>query len=107
MFTITEAAQNKLRQQLAQEDSWIGIGIKVKNSGCSGLSYVIEGAIGIEPSDININVNDLLILVDPESYKVIENATLDYVQHRFSHKFVFDNPLTIDECGCGDSFSIK
>jgi iron-sulfur cluster assembly protein len=32
---------------------------------------------------------------------------MDYVKDRLSSKFVFNNPNAKENCGCGESFSVK
>ena len=49
--TMTEAAQNHVRNYLANRGRGLGIRLGVKTTGCSGLSYVLEFVDELQEGD--------------------------------------------------------
>jgi iron-sulfur cluster assembly protein len=44
------------------------------------------------------------VLVDPESAKVLEGVSIDYVESLQGSGFAIHNPNAVRSCGCGNSF---
>ncbi len=103
---VTELAQNKLKEILANEKTKLqGIRLKVIGGGCSGLSYKIDFD-NITDKDSVINLPDLLVMIDPKSLIYLKDSILDYSEGLESKGFIFRNPHAKNTCGCGDSFNI-
>jgi iron-sulfur cluster assembly protein len=104
MITLTSAAHQQIKQQLAKRGTALGIGIGIKNSGCGGHSYTLEFVDNTNPLDIEIVIDDVKIYVDPYHTTYLRGTTVDYVTSGFQSGFTFDNPNVKAECGCGESF---
>jgi iron-sulfur cluster assembly protein len=108
MITITEKANNKIKQTLAKRGKGLGIRIGVKTTGCSGLAYVLEyvDEYNYELGVINFAQKDFLLLVDEKSLVYLKGLNIDYVRNGLNEGFEFTNPNERDRCGCGESFRV-
>ncbi len=112
-LTMTPEAQKHVRQSLAQsQDSRaIGIRVGVKKAGCSGYEYVLEYAYEGSTSELDyeFKFDDLIVVVDKETYlKFLSGGTvLDYRREGLNEGLKFDNPNVANQCGCGESFTLK
>ena len=77
--------------------------------GCNGNKYVMKYcAPGEEgPFDEIIEQDGVKVVVDADSLMYILGTKIDYKEDDISAEFVFDNPLAVSTCGCGESFSTK
>jgi Fe/S biogenesis protein NfuA len=96
MLKITDNAQNKFREVLAAEDRQ-GQGIRMTaKRGMSpfsvdyGLSFVEAGQE--HAADKLFEFGDLKVYVDPQSYPLVEDATVDYVHGLSESGFKITNP---------------
>lgn len=106
MITITETAKQQLKNRLEQQDSFEGIKVSVKKTGCSGWMYVLDFADTINPNDIVLEGTGYKLIIDANSKDVLEGTTLDYKKEILSEGFEFINPNESGRCGCGESFTI-
>jgi iron-sulfur cluster assembly accessory protein len=90
-----------------------GIRLGVKNSGCSGLSYVIGIDINIAENDIvfehqigNKNAS-IQVIIHQDALTYLSGLTVDYVTEGLNSQIKFINPNVKSVCGCGESFSIE
>ena len=105
-INLSDEANNYL--QIQSKTNFIKMGLKP--SGCSGFKYTVKD---IHPDDID-DETSTIFLFDP-LYLVINNndlqnfkgMKLDYKKSGLNGELVFENPNTHDECGCGESFSLK
>ena len=44
------------------------------------------------------------VLIDPAALMHLLGSTVDFVDNRLRSEFVFNNPNSKGECGCGESF---
>ena len=96
MFNITENAQNKFRSVLEAEGRQ-GRGIRVTaKRGMSpftvdyGLAFMDPGQE--HPADKVFEFAGLKVYVDPQSYPLVEGATVDYVSGLSESGFKITNP---------------
>jgi iron-sulfur cluster assembly accessory protein len=106
-ITLTEAAQKKVAQLIAQEASEqeLYLRVAVKPGGCSGYSYDMYFDTVIEEDDIVTQFGDVKVVIDPDSANLIRGSTLDYSDSLSSAGFHITNPNATRTCGCGSSFS--
>ena len=105
IITLSENAANRIKEIMskAEKDS-VGVRVGVKSGGCAGMSYVMEYAKEINPSDEIIEDKGVKVFVDPGAIMYLLGTEMDYKKEDFSSTFVFNNPNETERCGCGESF---
>ena len=106
-ITLTAAATQQIRTQLAKRGSGIGLRLGVKITGCSGLAYTYEYADALRDGDQVFGEAGATLVVDAASLATMDGARLDYVSQGMKQTFQFDNPNVGSTCGCGESFNLK
>jgi iron-sulfur cluster assembly protein len=107
LVTITERAQQEVREIFEREQRGADVGLRlcVIGGGCSGLSYEMKfddpGA-----DDAVIRYQGFSLLLDPKSAIYLKGITLDFQDGLMGKGFVFVNPNATNTCGCGESFSV-
>ena len=104
--TITEPAAAHIQKCLQERGSGEGLRVKVKPSGCSGYSYVLDFADEIASGDHVFQQHDVKVIVDPEALDILDGSEVDFVTQGLNSFFRFNNPNVKDECGCGESFNV-
>ena len=105
--TLTSAAAQQVRQALSKRGKGMGLRVGVKQSGCSGLAYVIDYADEALPNDQCFESEGVLVLVDAEQLQYLDGTELDYRREGLNASFKFNNPNVADACGCGESFTTR
>jgi iron-sulfur cluster assembly protein len=108
MITLTDTANNKIKQLLTKRGQGVGIRLGVRTTGCSGLAYTIEyvDKYDAEVDVINYSQKDFVVLVDLKSDVYLKGLTMDWVRNGLNEGFDFKNPNERDRCGCGESFRV-
>lgn len=106
-ITLTTAAAQQIRTQLAKRGSGLGLRVGVKNVGCSGLAYTYEYADALRTGDQVFEEQGAMLVVDAASLTSIDGSRLDYVTQGMKQTFQFENPNVSSTCGCGESFNLK
>ena len=103
MLTITETAQAKIADILAEENKPnLKVRAFVQGGGCSGFQYGFT--LDEEQAEDDFEVNG--VLVDSMSMQYLSGATIDYKDDIHGSSFVINNPNAQTTCGCGSSFSV-
>ena len=103
MLTVTESAQTKIFDILAEENNpKLKVRAFVQGGGCSGFQYGFT--LDEEQNDDDFEING--ILVDSMSMQYMAGATIDYKEDVHGSQFVILNPNAVTTCGCGSSFSV-
>lgn len=105
-ITLTNKAAKHVQKALAKRGKGIGLRLRVKTSGCSGMAYDLEFADQQEAQDHVFDSAGVKIIVDPKSLVYIDGTELDYVREGLNEGFKFNNPNVQNQCGCGESFSV-
>jgi len=105
-ISLTESAAERVSSYLSARGAGIGLRLGISKTGCSGYSYVINYADGVEGDDIVFEDRGVKIVVDPEALKLIDGTEVDFVKNGLNEAFSFKNPNVTGECGCGESFNI-
>jgi iron-sulfur cluster assembly protein len=106
MITVTDTAGNRIKRNLTQRGSGMGIRLGVRTTGCSGLAYVLEYVDTLAPEDTAFEQDGFVVVVDPKSLSLMDGLEVDYVRQGLNEGFEFKNPNEKDRCGCGESFRI-
>lgn len=105
-LSLTENAAKRISQQVKNADDAIGLRFVVKESGCSGYSYVMELAKDIDEQETVIESHGVKIVTNEKSLALIKGTQIDYVKEGLNQTFKFINPKAEAHCGCGESFAI-
>ena len=107
IISLSDNAARRIKEIMskAEKDS-LGVRVGVKSGGCAGMSYVMEYAKEINPSDEIIEDKGVKVFVDPGAIMYLLGTEMDYKKEEFSSTFVFKNPNETERCGCGESFKI-
>ena len=106
MITLTQPAQEKVKELLAdEEDEGLFLRMAVRPGGCSGFEYEMFFDSESEDDDLVQMFEGLSVVLDPSSAMLLQGATLNYVDGLEKSGFDIDNPNAQRTCGCGQSFS--
>ena len=106
MITITESAQHKIVDVLAEEnDPALKLRMFVQGGGCSGFSYGFMLDDTKNDDDFEISAGSASVLVDAASAMYMQDASVDYEEKLMGSTFKISNPHAIHTCGCGSSFA--
>jgi iron-sulfur cluster assembly protein len=104
---LTDAAANRIKDILARAETPIaGVRVGVKNGGCAGMSYTMEYAEHVNPTDEVVEDKGVRILIDPKAVLFLLGTEMDYRTEKLSTQFVFNNPNQTSACGCGESVQL-
>ena len=107
IIKLSDNAASRIKEIMSSaEKSSIGIRVGVKSGGCAGMSYVMEYAEKINPSDEVIEEKGVKLFVDPGAIMYLLGTEMDYKKEQFSSSFIFKNPNETERCGCGESFKV-
>ncbi|MCC5856391.1 MAG: iron-sulfur cluster assembly accessory protein [Idiomarina sp.] len=107
VLSVTPSAVRHFETKLAKQPGKI-IRLSTKESGCTGFAYVVDYADAPQADDVVMQLSDVLtVAVADSAIPVIRNTELDYVKEGVNGILKFNNPNVIDECGCGESFSVR
>ncbi len=104
---VTERAAEKAIQ-LATRDGFdrAYLRLRVLAGGCSGFSYKLSFEREPADGDHVIEAHGLTVLVDPKSLPIVAGSTIEFVDAMLGGGFKVRNPQAVQECSCGESFSI-
>ena len=106
MLTVTESAQSKIAEILAEENNpSVKLRMFVQGGGCSGRQYGFTLDEAINEDDFQIDAGLSSVLVDAMSAQYVNGAEIDYVDDLQGSRFSIKNPQATTTCGCGSSFS--
>ena len=107
VMTLTDAAAARVQEIIEASDGAVaGLRVGVKNGGCAGMSYTMEMAQAIDPTDEVIEDKGVRVLIDPKAVLFLLGTQMDFRTDRLSAGFVFVNPNETSACGCGESVAI-
>jgi iron-sulfur cluster assembly accessory protein len=79
----------------------------VKSGGCADWFYDLAFDTTVQPQDQVLELQNLCVIIDPESLNYINELSLDYSEDLMGGGFRFHNPQATSTCSCGNSFSIS
>jgi iron-sulfur cluster assembly protein len=107
VIRLTDAAAERIKYVMANATSDIvGVRVGVKNGGCAGMTYTMEYAEKVAPSDELVEDKGVRVLIDPKAVLFLIGTEMDYKTDKLSAQFVFNNPNQTSACGCGESVQL-
>ena len=104
---LSDAAAARLKDIMARAERPIaGVRVGVKNGGCAGMSYTMEYAESVNPTDEVVEDKGVRLLIDPKAVLFLLGTEMDYKVDKLSSQFVFNNPNQTSACSCGESVAI-
>jgi iron-sulfur cluster assembly protein len=105
--TLTSRAAKQVQSIIDREglDENLFLRVAVEGGGCSGLSYKLGLDYRTKEDTIFVN-HGVEVIVDPKHLMYLEGIEIDYPDGLDARGFTFDNPNSVEDCGCGTSFSI-
>ena len=102
VITLSDNAANRIKEIISNDETKsVGVRVGVKSGGCAGMSYVMEYAKEINPTDEIIEDKGVKVFIDPSAIMYLLGTEMDYKKEQFSSTFVFKNPNETERCGCG------
>lgn len=106
-ISLTNAAINKIQTLVTERGgTTLGIRVGVKSSGCTGLAYTFEYVDLEQQGDEKIQSDDVSVYIESKALLYLFGTTLDFVETELESGFVFKNPNSKGNCGCGESFYV-
>ena len=108
VMRLTDAAALRIKDVMARADKPVaGVRVGVKNGGCAGMSYTMQYADAVAPTDEVVEDKGVKIMVDPKAVLFLLGTEIDYKADKLSAQFVFNNPNQTGACGCGESVQLS
>src|SRR5258708_221326 len=107
VLTVTDKAARKAAS-LAEKEGHHGAYLRVRviAGGCSGFGYRLSFESDKLSDDQVIQAEGLAVLVDPKSIPILAGSILDFNDSLLGGGLKIKNPQAVNECSCGESFSI-
>jgi len=105
LVSMTSRATDKLKEIIVKQGRTdLALRVYVTPGGCSGFSYGMTFAEGVEEGDAVIAHEGVKIVVDPMSAMYLKGSEIDFVDALMGGGFALRNPNAVSSCGCGQSF---
>ena len=106
-LTITNEAAKRVRDVISGGlPETAGLRVAVVGGGCNGLNYDVIIAVGPQPGDTILEINNTRVFVNESGAQYLNGMIVDWISSMQESRFVFQNPNETGHCGCGKSFSV-
>ncbi|BHF71957.1 Iron-sulfur cluster assembly 2, mitochondrial [Sparganum proliferum] len=103
--TLSESCVKRLNEMGEKEGI---LRVMVDSGGCSGFQYKFLIEKNITEDDHVITQSGVRVVIDDQSYSLIDGSTLEYEEELIRSGFrVAKNPQAERGCSCGSSFAVR
>src|ERR1700712_5155187 len=107
VIKLPDAAAVRIKELMSKSDKpFAGLRVGIKNGGCAGMSYTMEYAESVNPTDEGGEDKGVKLLIEPKAVLFLLGTEMDYKTEKLSAQFVFNNPNQTSACGCGESVAL-
>jgi iron-sulfur cluster assembly accessory protein len=92
MITITEKAQEKIKEMQKDIGEETFLRFRVKSECCNELNYALSLTIHKTEHDLIIEFNDFIVLIHPSDVPLLKNTEIDYKDDGVDNGFIINNP---------------
>ncbi|MCF6438315.1 iron-sulfur cluster insertion protein ErpA [Pseudoalteromonas luteoviolacea] len=104
---FSDAAAARVKELISEEENpELKLRVYVTGGGCSGFQYGFTFDEKVNPGDLEIEKNGVIMVVDPMSIQYLMDGIVDYTEGLEGARFFVNNPNATTTCGCGASFSV-
>lgn len=104
---LTDSAARQIAKILSQEEhKGMMLRVSVSGGGCSGFQYGFSFDDTKGETDLVLERDGAVVLIDDVSLELLDGAKIDYVEDLIGSSFSIKNPQAKSSCGCGNSFSV-
>jgi iron-sulfur cluster assembly protein len=108
IMTLTDAAAEHVREIMAASETPVtGVRVGVKNAGCAGMAYTLDYVAEPVKGDDHVVDKGVDVYVEPKATLFLLGTVMDFEEDMLKSGFTFRNPNQTDECGCGESVTLK
>ncbi len=108
IMTLTDAAAERVREIMAGSETPVtGVRVGVKNAGCAGMAYTLDYVSEPVKGDDHVVDKGVDVYVEPKATLFLLGTVMDFEEDMLKSGFTFRNPNQTDECGCGESVTLK
>lgn len=105
---LSDAAATRIRHIFARKQRPEGtfLRVVVQGGGCNGFEYHFVFDHNRQKNDISVTNGTTEVVVDFNSYQLLQGSTIDFEESLQDSRFIIRNPNAKSSCGCGNSFSV-
>lgn len=104
---FSEAAAIRVKDLITEEENdALKLRVFVTGGGCSGFEYGFTFEENVNPGDMEVERNGVVLVIDPMSLQYLVGGVVDYEEGLQGSRFFVNNPNATTTCGCGASFSV-
>lgn len=97
IIKLSDNAASRIKEIMSGvESNSIGVRVAVKSGGCAGMSYVMEYAKEINPSDEIIEDKGVKVFVDAAAVMYLLGTEMDYKKKNFHHHLCSITPMNLN-----------
>ncbi len=107
MIHLNPAATNEIKRlKSKQSNPNLLFRLSVDQGGCAELYYIMGFTEQATAEDLIYECDGISIVINSQTLNYINGLTIDYSEDLMGGGFRFHNPIAIQTCGCGNSFSV-
>ena len=96
IIKLSDNAASRIKEIMSGiESSSIGVRVAVKSGGCAGMSYVMEYAKEVNPTDEIIEDKGVKVFVDAGAVMYLLGTEMDYKKRSFLHHLCSIIPMNL------------